>query len=301
MEKIAKLLDDAVEEIEGKRYLLCHLWEEENLPRFHVKDILQLLHIDSKEVVVEKPVEYHLTSAVVYKDELYFGTIWEGVIKWGEKRRIRNGSSWDQLFVYKDKLWGLWNPERGTTLVVDVLGKEQKEITGKKYARVTWISFKKGNAYVQYTTVDNEFVIAKFDFEKGKIGKKVCKGKSYHNILRSQFEILGDWIVTCGSGRALIAYNSKTKEKRELYFSDGPGREISRFQVIKKGEEVNIVAGDKGVAPSYLVWIQATGDFRNVTTEKVTLDRVWNVFPLLTGGYELREAIGEGGVERCGK
>jgi len=280
MKKIMELLDEAVERcIEG--YVVCYTGVY-NPSR---KRELRIFDLENGKVVMSAEIEDILTSAAFYKGELYLGTTFDGVEVWKGKKTIYKGGSMNQLFTYRGALWGL-TPSRIVKLSGRTFFSREKKISNLGEREARWISFKGRDAYIQYGESSGTLVISKFDFEKGEILDEICREEWSDAI--SQFEFVNkEWIITCGSSAGLVAYNTESGERVEVYKRSSP-----RFLIKEREEYVEIIASESGVRPSYLILIKSDEEFKNVDVKRIKVD-VEYLRPLLLASWELIKMLEE--------
>jgi len=299
MKRIMEMLDEAVQMRE--EYLLGYLITDKG-------EFLGVMDLNTGEIVKTAPVGWWVWCAIVYEEKLWLGTE-AGVQEW--KRRVP-GRVLDEeridclsLTIYKGRLWVLQSDDLGCH--VGPVGGELREVVRESgpehYLHFVdyIITTSEGRAYIQYPEYPpgDKFVIAEFDMDRGVVGEAIYEGKRNRDVMGTKFEVVEGWILTCGAGDRIVACHMKTGEEKEVYRARGY---INRFQIKEHYDGFEIIAGDnieysEGSLPSgnssYLGIVRVDENLNVIEKQKVKLDDVSGISPLLSGGYKLLEVLGE--------
>jgi len=282
VKRVFEILDEALITIwrrEG-RYILCYFDAVSGRK-------IGIFDQEERKFVKEMPVDWVVTSAVFYGDELYAGKVNGYVIKLGEGKVVgRYGTFLRELVVHEDRLWALTtSDDLSYDTLIEVFDREEKPISRKDSEMVTWIS----HGYAQWKK-GPRFTITRFDFTKARAEEEILRGLSkcgYH--LGEQLEVVDDRIFTSGPGDRIVAYSMKKRKEKEIYKCKR-GEVVMGFYLIEAGEYLNLlVGGNSGT----LALVKVRKDLKKIKVKEIKTGTSL-IRPLVAGDDSLIEAFGSG-------
>ena len=250
---LLRALDEGFERASReKRYLLAYRDDHHSL---------FLLDTETSKSVWEKEVPYIVSSAAIGEGGLYIYTNdeWIYAMEAGKRERIsrRKIQLINQLIVRDSTVFALRYGE-----LIDLSNEERMRIDAPGIEYAEWIFSDGERDYLHYTIGIDNFIIAEFDMETGRTGEKIFKGGCKGHAYRSQSEMVGEWLLTVGENKTLMA----VKQLGDGWELNGrlyaPQGELHRFVVVEKEDGLEVYVDERD-----FVRVVADREFRGARVE----------------------------------